>query len=939
MKITIPALLILCLSTVSVFAQNTYSIKGSVADTASSSKLTNATVSVLNAKDSILQKFTRVKDGNFEINNLKKGKLILLVTYPGYADYVDRFTLDSAHTTHDFGRIKMILKTQLLAEVIIKAKAAAVKIKGDTTEFNAAAFTVQPNAKVEDLLKELPGIQVDKDGKITAQGQTVSKVLVDGEEFFGDDPTLVTKNLRADMVDKVQLYDKKSDQATFTGIDDGVKNKTLNIKLKEDKKNGYFGKIDAEGGTDKYYQEQLMFNRFKGKQKFSVYGTIGNTGKTGLGWEDNSKYGNSNNGMEFGDGGEIYFYGGGGDDGLDSFNGQYNGQGIPLARTGGAHYDTKWNSDKESINTNYKVGSLNVDGTTNTQTQNNVPGANGQPGIILNSNSDKNFHNHIFRQKLDATYQLKIDTSSNLKISVDGTTKSTVTDNDYHTTSLRNDTLLNKSTRSVINNGDQKIFNANVFYNKKFKKVGRSFSVNFTEAYNQNKSHGFLNSEINYLYGKKGPIDSTVHIDQYKTGLSEGNIINTNFTYSEPFTKALALVLNYGLNINNGKSDTRSFDKDASGNYTVQDDSLSNNFKLNQLSNQFGAIFNYNKKKVIINFGSKVSAVNFKQINEFTNSTFTRNFVNWYPQASFQYKFSQQQSLRINYNGNTTQPTIDQIQPVRVNTDPLNITLGNPNLRPSFTNRISINYNSYKIISSQYIWLGGSYSQTINPIVSNVTTDALTGASTYQSSNLKGHQTSNMYFYGGYDQKIPKIDMNAGLNLNMNGSDYFNLNNTQLVETKQYTYSASLRLSKYKQKKYDFWAGAGPTYTVNSQSLQTQLNNNGRGFNAYGGFNVYLPAKFQIGTDANYQYNAATQSFNEDFRRTTLNASITKAFMKDESLKLSISGNDLLNQNVGYNRTGSANQLTQERYTAIKRYFMLSLVWDFNHMGGGTPKK
>jgi hypothetical protein len=738
MKITIPALLILCLSTVTVFAQNTYSIKGSVADTASNSKLTNATVSVLNAKDSILQKFTRVKDGNFEVSNLKKGKLILLVTYPGYADYVDRFTLDSAHTTHDFGHIKMILKTQLLAEVIIKAKAAAVKIKGDTTEFNAAAFTVQPNAKVEDLLKELPGIQVDKDGKITAQGQTVSKVLVDGEEFFGDDPTLVTKNLRADMVDKVQLYDKKSDQATFTGIDDGVKNKTLNIKLKEDKKNGYFGKIDAEGGTDKYYQEQLMFNRFQGKQKFSVYGTIGNTGKTGLGWQDNSKYGGT--GLEFGDGGDIYFYGGGGDDGLDSFNGQYNGQGIPLARSGGVHYDTKWNSDKESINTNFKIGSLNVDGTRNTQTQNNLPGVNNQPGIILNNNSDQTFHDHIFRQKLDATYQLKIDTSSNLKVSVDGTTKSTVTDNHYNTTSLRNDTLLNKNTRDVTNNGDQKIFNANVFYNKRFKKVGRSFSVNITEAYNQNKTNGFLKSETEF-FGKQA---GTQKIDQYKTGLSEGSILNTNLTYSEPFTKTLALVVNYGININNGRSDRRSFDKDASGKYTLLNDTLSNNFKLNQLSNQFGAIFNYKKKKTIINFGSKVSTVNFKQIDEFTNNTLTRNFVNWYPQASFQYKFSQQQSLRINYNGNTTQPTIDQIQSVRVNTDPLNITLGNPDLRPSFTNRISVNYNSYKIISNQYIWVGGSYSRTINPIVRNVSTDDLTGVSTYQSSNLKGHQTSNI---------------------------------------------------------------------------------------------------------------------------------------------------------------------------------------------------
>src|SRR5690606_2451490 len=169
---------------------------------------------------------------------------------------------------------------------------------------NASSFKIEPNAKVEDLLRQLPGIQVDKDGKITAQGQTVNKVLVDGEEFFGDDPTLVTKNIRGDMVDKVQLYDKKSDQAEFTGIDDGEKTKTLNIKLKADKKNGYFGKVDVGGASDGYYQGQAMFNTFKGKKKFSAYGTIANTGKTGLSWRDNSKYGSSNN-IEVTDGGGI----------------------------------------------------------------------------------------------------------------------------------------------------------------------------------------------------------------------------------------------------------------------------------------------------------------------------------------------------------------------------------------------------------------------------------------------------------------------------------------------------------------------------------------------------------------------------------------------------------------------------------------------------------
>jgi hypothetical protein len=932
MKITITALIILLLGTASVFAQSTYSIKGRVADTASNSKLTNATVAVLNAKDSILQKFTRVNDGQFAINNLKKGKFILLVSYSGYADFVERFTLDSAHTTHDFGRIGMILKTQLLKEVIIKAQVAAVKIKGDTTEFNANAFTVQPNAKVEDLLKELPGIQVDKDGKITAQGQTVSKVLVDGEEFFGDDPTLVTKNLRADMVDKVQLYDKKSDQAAFTGIDDGVKNKTINIKLKEDKKNGYFGKLDAEGGTDKYYQEQLMFNRFKGKQKFSVYGTIGNTGKIGLGWRDENKYGGT--GLEFSDDGGLFFNGGGDESDLDSWNGRFEGEGIPLARTAGAHYDTKWNADKQSINANYKIGSLDVDGTKNILTQNTLP------GNFINSNSDQTFHKYMFRQKLDLTYQVKLDTSSNLKLMVDGTDKHSKVDNTYTSTSLRqNGTKLNTNNRTVNNDVTDKIFHASAFYTKKFKRVGRTLSVNISEAYNESDAKGFLKSNTAFFDTLENAT-STQAIDQRKTTQTKNNVLSSTVTYTEPLSKKFSAVVNYGINVNNGTSDRRSYNQSAPGVYNVQIDSLSNNYKLNQLSNQFGLNFNYKSKKATFNFGSKVATVNFKQVDLFNDANSrTRNFVNWFPQATYQYRFSQQQSIRISYNGNTSQPNIDQIQPVRVNTDPLNVTLGNPNLKPSFTNRFSLWYNSYQVISDQSLYVGGSYSSTMNPIVSNVVTDTQTGKSVFQSSNLD-KQTVNMYVNVYYGRKIPIGDINAGLSADANGNTYYNLSNNKLNKTTSYTYSANFNLSKYKQKKYNVWASAGPAYTLNSSSLLPNVNNNGSGFNANGGFNIYLPAKFGIGSDCNYQYNAKTQSFPEDFKRTTLNANISKAFMKDESIKITLSGNDLLNQNKGYNRSGSAGILTQERYTAIKRYFMLSLTWDFNHVGGGAaPKK
>ena len=230
-------------------AQNGYSVKGAIADTVEKVKLVTSAVTVLQAANSILVKFGYAKaDGSFILDGLPGGKYILLVSYPDYADYVETFSLDSANPSHDFGSIDMTPRSRLLQEVIVKGTAAQMEIKGDTTEFNAKAFVIQPNAKVEDLLKQLPGITVDKDGKITAEGQTVTKVLVDGEEFFGDDPTLVTRNIRADMVDKIQLYDKKSDQAAFTGVDDGKTEKTINVKLRANRNQGIFGKVQAGDG-------------------------------------------------------------------------------------------------------------------------------------------------------------------------------------------------------------------------------------------------------------------------------------------------------------------------------------------------------------------------------------------------------------------------------------------------------------------------------------------------------------------------------------------------------------------------------------------------------------------------------------------------------------------------------------------------------------------
>jgi hypothetical protein len=914
-----------CLLGLHSSAQNSYSVKGSVADSAANAKLSNATITVITAKDSILKAFTWAEtDGNFAISNLPKGKFLLLITYPGYADYVDNFNLDSAHTTHDFGRINMILRSRLLADVIVKAKVTAIKIKGDTTEFNAKAYVIQPNDKVEDLLRQLPGIQVDKDGKITAQGQTVSKVLVDGEEFFGDDPTLVTKNIRADMVDKVQLYDKKSDQATFTGIDDGKTTKTINIKLKEDKKNGEFGKLDGNLGTNDYYEGQLQFNKFKAKEKFSAYGTLANDGRTGLNFQDSNNLGTDNNDIQFVDGG-VYLTTSGGNDALDSFSGYYDGKGIPVARSGGVHYDDKFDNDKQSLNANYKIGSIDVSGATNTTSQQTLPTG------IINTVSNENFNDFAFRQKLDATYKIKLDTTSDLKFSVDGTFKNFHVNNKYQTQTDSAGTKLNTDNRDITNQGTQQTFDASAFYTKKFKKKGRTLSWSLSETFNKSTTEGYLNSELDYFNPTGTKSDSTI-TNQYKTTNIVSSLLNSNITYSEPLTTKTSLLFNYGFAVNNSTSNRESFNESSPGVYNIFDNANSNDYKFNQLTNQIGAIYNYQYKKATVNFGTKVSDVNFKQVDEYTGDILRRDFLNWAPQAMFLYKFSQFRAFRFSYNGNNTEPTIDQIQPITVNNDPLNIIIGNPGLKPAFTNNLNMYYNSYQVVSGQEIFIRANFSNTYNSIVNNTSYNQSTGVNTTTYTNLGNESPYNYSVYASFGKKINPIDLQVGLNASASGSISYSYINSVLDMGRSHAYSGGIYLNKYVQKKYDFYVNAGPSYTFSTMSLQPLSNNNAAGFNSNGSFNLYLPLKFGAGSNVDYTYNAATPTFSAE-HLTKWNAYIFKTFLKDDKLKISMSVNDLLNQNTNFTRGISGNTTTQTNTTGIRRFFMLSVTWDFTKFG------
>lgn len=273
----------------SVFSQNK-SIVGTVRDTFNVKPVVFASVSLIRKADSILVNHTRSnQQGKFQLQVKEAGKYILLIAHGSFADYVDDIEVKNEDTEKDLGSIGLFQRSQMLKEVIVK-NAASIKIKGDTLEYLADSFKVKQGAMVEDLLKVLPGIQVNKKGEITAMGEKVEKVLVDGEEFFGDDPTIATQNIQSKVVEKVQVFDKKSDQAQFTGFDDGQEQKTINLKLKDNMNRGEFGKVELGGGWKDRWQNQAMVNSFKNKRQMSIYGLMSSNGKTGLGWEDKNTY-------------------------------------------------------------------------------------------------------------------------------------------------------------------------------------------------------------------------------------------------------------------------------------------------------------------------------------------------------------------------------------------------------------------------------------------------------------------------------------------------------------------------------------------------------------------------------------------------------------------------------------------------------------------------
>lgn len=919
-RLTLMVLLLIATVT-NTYAQENISLKGTVTDTLNKQNLSNAVVSILRAKDSVLVKFTRTnKEGSFELPTVPEGKYIVMVTYPSYADYVDIVTITKGATTN-MGKVPVITKATLLQEVIVKQTVSAIRMKGDTTEYKADSFKVSANADVQELLRKMPGIQVNSKGEITAQGERVQKVLVDGEEFFSDDPAVVTKNLRADAVDKVQAFDKKSDQAVFTGIDDGQKIKTLNLTLKEDKKKGYFGKAEAGGDFDRYGYGKLLANSFKGKRKVSGYLTTDNTKFESLNWDENRNYGgDANTTTQINDDGGMSIWSSG-----DEFS---YGDGFPRSVTGGLHFSNKWNKDKHNSNNTYQFNQLDVSGITTNKTQNILPGAS-----LLNNSIQDKFSSRK-RNKITSTYEWQIDSSSSLKVTAKGSIVNSNNRSDYKATTSSNDSiLLNRSDRLTSTIDENKILNTTIFYRKRFKKLGRTISWNNEINYNDRADDGFLTAD-NIFYDAFGNIVRRDLIDQQKTNKQIATTINSTINYTEPLWKNTFLVMNYKLSVSRNDAERNTFAKNTANNkYENLVDTLSNHFIFNTTGHTGSVNLRYSVKKFNFSIGSGFGTVNYRLKDLFKQSDRNVVFNNFIPAATINFTPKAQRRFNFSYNGSTQNPTLSQIQPIIDNIDPLNLTIGNPNLRQSFVHQFNLSGSDYKVLKSRSISFGLNYSRTENAISNSSFVDSA-GRRINQAINVDGNYNFSARVGYGFEI-IPSLNLNFDISPRV--SQFANRVNGLDNITKNKSLNFSINLGYWGDKWINFYGYGSATQNNSTTSIRPDISTKFWSYNAYA--NVQFKLKkiktyIDIDLDANIYQKTAVFADQRDVY--LVNASIRKIISKNDQWELKASVNDIFNQNLGINRNASSNFISETTNQTIQRYFLFSLIWNFSKNGKPT---
>lgn len=919
LKVLLTPLLIFVFTAIS-FAQSNQ-IMGKVTDMNTGKAMQGATVQLLLQADSVIVQ-TKVSNaqGDFIFNNVPNNKFIVTINSIDYQQSISFITLNN--NSKDLGTLKLVQQGKDLEAVVIVGRAPAAVQIGDTSQFSASQYKVNPDATTEDLIKKMPGITVDKSGTVTAQGETVKKVTVDGKEFFGDDASAALKNLPSSIIDKIQVFDKLSDQAQLTGIDDGNSIKTINIITKSGIKNGQFGRIYAGYGTDERYSAGGNMSLFEGDRRISLVANFNNINQQNFGSQDLL-------GLTGSSGGRGGGRGGGSD---DFIVGQSNG--ISKTNALGINYSDKYGKKVELAGSYFFNNSSNNNlSSTTTQTLNNNQFSK-QNGNSLTENT-----NHRLNLKLE----YKIDSNNFISIrprlsiqNNNSTSRSLVNTYKNISDSINNSASQRSNDLSAIN------FNNEINYRHSFAKKGRSLNLSLNNSYNKNTGDSYIDANYRF-YNSLGAFTDSAQ-NQFFDNFSDGTSYRWRFGYSEPLSKNSIIQLSYNYTTQKNSSDQKAYNY-SGVKYDQFDTTISNKFENTIKTNNVGLAYRWSKgRDAMLNFGVDYEASQLESQRVFPGtSEVNQNFSNFLPYAMYRQKLSKESNIRLFYRARNNFPSVTQLQDVISLNNPLRVSAGNPFLKQAYTNFVGTRYTYTNTRTSNSLFANVFLSTTSN-YISNAIYIAHAdstigqgivlkrGSQLTKPINLDGNKSIRSYLTYSRPLKFIKttLNLNAGLNYSRLPG-YVDYKNTV---TNNYNYNVGAVLASNISEYVDF--NLGYTANFNNAKSTSTLSPDNKYVNQSTSLQMNLLSKkgwFVQNSINNENYSGLSGGFNQNY--WLWNAAIGKKFLKDNAGELKLSVFDLLKQNQSISRDVTETYIQDSQSTVLQQYFMLTFTCSLKNFGTG----
>lgn len=904
-------LLMILFSPMAFAQQSGVNVTGSVVEQGSDTPIEQATVRLLNVKDSAMVRgVVSARNGSFTLKNVKKGSYLLHITFIGYDPLYQPLQITGKKNPVNVGKLELSDGAIELGEAVVIGKAPEVTVRNDTVEYNADSYKVTEGSVLEDLLKKMPGVEVDSEGKITVNGKEVKKVMVDGKEFFSDDPKVASKNLPAKMIDKLQVLDKKSDMAQMTGFDDGEEETVINLTVKPGMKQGWFGNAYGGYGSKDRYEGNAMVNRFVNNDQITFMGGANNT-----------------NNMGFSDLASTMFSGMGGGGGRRGGFGA--GSGITSSGNAGLNFSKEFKPDKLTLGGNTRYSHSDNDARSKSDRQNILPGDSSSydnSEAMSRTKSDNFGVDFRLEWKPDTMTQLIFRPSFSLSHSMnDNFSDATTLDNERDTVNT------NKSSNYSESNGYN--LNASIDFSRKLNNKGRVFSATLSGGNSDSYSDGMNRSDIVY-FNQTDALKNSI-IDQRSRYDNKGFNYRAYVSWVEPIGHNNFIQATYSISQRKQEALKNVYNQDADGIYNVLDSAYSQSYRNNFISQRASLSFKSQREKFNYTIGlnldpSYSSSENF--VGDTTLSKITRKVVNLSPMAQFNYMFDKRTNLRIMYNGRTSQSSMTQLQPVADISDPTNITIGNPDLNPRYTNNVFIRFQQFTPEKQRAFMIMANGSYIINDIVSYTSYNQETGVKTTTYKNVNGNYSGNVRMMLNTPLKNKKFSINS-----MTMASFANSNG--YINEEKNT-NRNLILSErggidFRSSYLDLGVNGNIRYNATSNSLQKENNQNTFNYGAGGYTTIYLPLNFKIESDVNWSTNSG---YGDGFKQNEVlwNASASKSFLKNNQGTLRFKIYDILQQRSNISRSVTASYIQDSEYNTLGSYFMVHFIYRFSIFKGGA---